>query len=109
MIGMYCIHTLLALVVLPELHALKRGSAGNELVREVALVLLSTVHLTVSIVGFACIDRQYLTYVYMCMLQGACRARLTPAESHCEYEKTTEDIPPPSRQELSVSAGSHWL
>lgn len=45
--------TLLALVVLPGLHAGKRGSPGRELVGPLALVLLAAVHLTVSIFGIA--------------------------------------------------------
>jgi hypothetical protein len=46
-----CAHTFLALVVLPGLHAGKRGSAGNEFVGKVALVLL-VLHPTVSLLGF---------------------------------------------------------
>lgn len=46
--------TLLALVVLESLHTGKGSSTGNELVRELALVLLVVVvHLAVSIVRFA--------------------------------------------------------
>jgi hypothetical protein len=45
--------TLLALVVLVGLHAGKGSGTGNELVRELALVLLAAVHLAVSIVRFA--------------------------------------------------------
>lgn len=47
-------HTFLALVVLPGLHAGKGRSTGNQLVGELALVLLLTVNLTVSFFGFAC-------------------------------------------------------
>lgn len=46
-------HTLLALVVLPGLHAGKRGSAGSQLVGPLALVLLAAIHLAVSIFGIA--------------------------------------------------------
>lgn len=45
--------TLLALVVLVGLHAGKGSGTGNELVRELALVLLAAVHLAVSVVRFA--------------------------------------------------------
>lgn len=46
--------TLLALVVLKSLHAFEGGCAGNEFVGEVAFMLMvSFVHLTVSVVGFA--------------------------------------------------------
>lgn len=45
--------TLLALVVLPGLHTGKGSGTSNELVRELALVLLLAVHLAVSIVRFA--------------------------------------------------------
>lgn len=48
--------TLLALVVLKSLHTGERGGTGENLVGEVALVLvLVFVHLTVSLVGFACV------------------------------------------------------
>ena len=43
--------TLLALVVLEGLHTGERGGTGNQLVAEVALVLLLAVHLTVSVIG----------------------------------------------------------
>jgi hypothetical protein len=38
-------------VVLPSLHAGKRGSSSNELVRQAALVFALAVHLAVSLVG----------------------------------------------------------
>lgn len=43
-------HTLLALVVLPGLHASEGSGTGKELVGQVTLVLV-LVHLTVSVVG----------------------------------------------------------
>ena len=42
--------TLLALVVLKGLHTSERGGTGNQLVAEVALVLLLAVHLTVGVI-----------------------------------------------------------
>ena len=52
MIGTEVKHTLAALVVLPHLHGGKRGGTSNGLVRELSLVLLLTVHLAVSLIGF---------------------------------------------------------
>lgn len=48
-------HTLLALVVLEELHALEGSGTGQKLVGELGLVvLLAVVDLTVSLVGIVC-------------------------------------------------------
>lgn len=46
--------TLLALVVFEELHALEGGGTADELMRELALVLLLAVDVTVRVVGIAC-------------------------------------------------------
>lgn len=45
------IRTLLALVVLPGLHSRKGSSTGNQLVAQVALMLLLAVHLAVGVIG----------------------------------------------------------
>lgn len=47
-------------MVLKSLHAGERGGTGDELVGEVALVLVLLVHLTVSVVGFVC---DFVTFV----------------------------------------------
>lgn len=49
-------HTLLALVVLELLEGFERGSTGDELVGELALVLLTltTVDLSVGVLGLSC-------------------------------------------------------
>lgn len=70
--------TLLALVVLKSLHTGERGGTGENLVGEVALVLvLVVVHLTVSVVGFACVA------LLASFKVGCGRGEHTPAPSHC--------------------------
>lgn len=45
--------TLLALVVFPSLHGREGSGTANQLMRELALVLLLAIHLVVGLVGIA--------------------------------------------------------